>query len=95
MINKDDQFLPNSTLVYDIEYVPKGDSFRTCKKVCKLMENGILAIFGPPSNYFLGMSSRHWLCSVTNNLLAFACNMADIAVTTTDVDVTGTDKRCC
>lgn len=31
-INKDKSLLPNTTLVYDIQYVPKDDSFRTSKK---------------------------------------------------------------
>lgn len=31
-INKDKNILPKSTLVYDIQYVPKDDSFRTSKK---------------------------------------------------------------
>ncbi|XP_059470881.1 glutamate receptor ionotropic, kainate 2 isoform X5 [Neocloeon triangulifer] len=46
-INKDKSILPNTTLVYDIQYVPKDDSFRTSKKACKQMEQGIQAIFGP------------------------------------------------
>ncbi|KAJ4452059.1 hypothetical protein ANN_03575 [Periplaneta americana] len=31
-INKDKDLLPNTTLVYDIQYVPRDDSFRTSKK---------------------------------------------------------------
>lgn len=31
-INKNKNFLPNTTLVYDIQYVPRDDSFRTSKK---------------------------------------------------------------
>lgn len=31
-INKDKNILPNTTLVYDIQYVPRDDSFRTSKK---------------------------------------------------------------
>ncbi|KAF7270719.1 hypothetical protein GWI33_016302 [Rhynchophorus ferrugineus] len=31
-INKDREILPNTTLVYDIQYVPRDDSFRTSKK---------------------------------------------------------------
>ncbi|XP_065350067.1 glutamate receptor ionotropic, kainate 2 isoform X1 [Cloeon dipterum] len=46
-INKEKTILPNTTLVYDIQYVPKDDSFRTSKKACKQMEQGIQAIFGP------------------------------------------------
>ena len=32
-INKSPHILPNVTLVYDIQYVPPEDSFRTTKKV--------------------------------------------------------------
>ncbi|CAD7094020.1 unnamed protein product [Hermetia illucens] len=46
-INKDKMLLPKTQLVYDIEYVPRDDSFRTSKKVCRQMEYGIQAIFGP------------------------------------------------
>lgn len=31
-INKEKVLLPNTTMVYDIQYVPKDDSFRTSKK---------------------------------------------------------------
>ena len=31
-INKEKLLLPNTTVVYDIQYVPKDDSFRTSKK---------------------------------------------------------------
>lgn len=31
-INKDKWILPKTTLVYDVQYVPKDDSFRTSKK---------------------------------------------------------------
>ncbi|XP_023168343.1 glutamate receptor ionotropic, kainate 2 isoform X3 [Drosophila hydei] len=37
----------NEKLVYDIEYVPRDDSFRTTKKVCRQLEAGVQAIFGP------------------------------------------------
>ncbi|KAG8321977.1 Glutamate receptor ionotropic, kainate 1 [Homalodisca vitripennis] len=46
-LNKDKELLPNTTLVYDIQYVPRDDSFRTSKKACKQMEFGIQALFGP------------------------------------------------
>lgn len=50
-INKDRSILPKTTLVYDIQYVPDStDSFRTSKKVCKQIENGVTAIFGKKSN---------------------------------------------
>ena len=31
-LNRDRTLLPNTTLVYDIQYVPKDDSFRTSKR---------------------------------------------------------------
>ncbi|RWS08751.1 glutamate receptor ionotropic: kainate 2-like protein, partial [Dinothrombium tinctorium] len=31
-INKDRLLLPNTTLIYDIQYVPKDDSFHAAKK---------------------------------------------------------------
>ncbi|XP_070138569.1 glutamate receptor ionotropic, kainate 2 isoform X1 [Drosophila bipectinata] len=46
-INKEKILLPNTQLVYDIEYVPREDSFRTTKKVCRQLETGVQAIFGP------------------------------------------------
>ncbi|XP_043657344.1 glutamate receptor ionotropic, kainate 2 isoform X2 [Drosophila teissieri] len=46
-INKEKTLLPNTQLVYDIEYVPRDDSFRTTKKVCSQLEAGVQAIFGP------------------------------------------------
>uniref|UniRef100_A0A336LKS7 CSON010117 protein n=1 Tax=Culicoides sonorensis TaxID=179676 RepID=A0A336LKS7_CULSO len=46
-INKDKNILPKTTLVYDIQYVPKDDSFRSSKKACLQVEFGIQAIFGP------------------------------------------------
>ena len=33
-INKDPNILANKTLTYDIQYVPREDSFRTTNKVC-------------------------------------------------------------
>ncbi|XP_024938044.1 glutamate receptor ionotropic, kainate 2 isoform X9 [Cephus cinctus] len=46
-INKDKSLLPNTSLVYDIEYVPKDDSFRTSKKACKQLSRSVQGIFGP------------------------------------------------
>lgn len=31
-LNKEKVLLPNTTVVYDIQYVPRDDSFRTSKK---------------------------------------------------------------
>ncbi|KAH8403595.1 hypothetical protein KR222_002700, partial [Zaprionus bogoriensis] len=46
-INKEKTLFPNTQLVYDIEYVPRDDSFRTTKRVCRQLEAGIYAVFGP------------------------------------------------
>ncbi|KAK2582725.1 hypothetical protein KPH14_004995 [Odynerus spinipes] len=46
-INKDKTLLPNTTLVYDIQYVPRDDSFRTSKKACKQLSRSVQGIFGP------------------------------------------------
>ncbi|XP_076628802.1 glutamate receptor ionotropic, kainate 2 isoform X6 [Colletes latitarsis] len=46
-INKDRTLLANTTLVYDIQYVPKDDSFRTSKKACKQLSRSVQGIFGP------------------------------------------------
>ncbi|XP_036344825.1 glutamate receptor ionotropic, kainate 1-like [Rhagoletis pomonella] len=39
--------LSNTQLIYDIEYVPRDDSFRTTKKICRQLESGVQVIFGP------------------------------------------------
>ncbi|XP_017881765.1 glutamate receptor ionotropic, kainate 2 isoform X9 [Ceratina calcarata] len=46
-INKDKTLLANTTLVYDIQYVPKDDSFRTSKKACSQLSRSVQGIFGP------------------------------------------------
>ncbi|XP_065571242.1 glutamate receptor ionotropic, kainate 1-like [Artemia franciscana] len=46
-LNKERSILPNTTLVYDIQYVPKEDTFRTSKTACKQISNGVQAVFGP------------------------------------------------
>ncbi|XP_054715815.1 glutamate receptor ionotropic, kainate 2-like [Uloborus diversus] len=46
-INKDRTLLPNTTLVYDIQYVPKDDSFHAAKKACQQVSGGANALFGP------------------------------------------------
>ncbi|XP_023327652.1 glutamate receptor ionotropic, kainate 1 [Eurytemora carolleeae] len=46
-INQDPYILTNRTLVYDIQYVPKDDSFRTTNKICTQVGYGVQAIFGP------------------------------------------------
>ncbi|KAK8390471.1 hypothetical protein O3P69_010275 [Scylla paramamosain] len=46
-INNDKFILPNTTLVFDIQYVPRDDSFHTAKKACKQITFGVQAMFGP------------------------------------------------
>jgi len=39
-INKDSSILPNTTLLYDVQYVPRDDSFHTSKRgQCTRREN--------------------------------------------------------
>lgn len=46
-INKDKTMLPDTQIVYDIEYISRDDTFRSTKKVCRQLETGVQAIFGP------------------------------------------------
>ncbi|KAI8115905.1 kainate 2, Glutamate receptor ionotropic [Lucilia cuprina] len=46
-INKDKTMLPDTQIIYDIEYIPREDTFRSTKKVCRQLESGVQAIFGP------------------------------------------------
>ncbi|KAL1436209.1 hypothetical protein MTO96_010946 [Rhipicephalus appendiculatus] len=46
-INKDRNLLPNITLNFDIQHIPKGNSFRAAKMACNLISSGVAAIFGP------------------------------------------------
>ncbi|XP_051161373.1 glutamate receptor ionotropic, kainate 2-like [Leptopilina boulardi] len=59
-INKEKIILPKTTLVYDIQYVPKDDSFHASKKACQQVKFGVQAIFGP-SNPILGQHI-HSIC---------------------------------
>ncbi|KAG8321985.1 Glutamate receptor ionotropic, kainate 1 [Homalodisca vitripennis] len=59
-INKDKHLLPDTTLVYDIQYVPKDDSFHASKKACQQVEFGVQAVFGP-SDPMLG-AHIHSIC---------------------------------
>jgi hypothetical protein len=66
-INKDKTLLPNTTLVYDIQYVPKDDSFRTSKKgtisrIISIRENWYVVFVTKNSHYFY-----HWDNEVSLN----------------------------
>ncbi|XP_015787527.1 glutamate receptor ionotropic, kainate 2-like [Tetranychus urticae] len=52
-VNKDRNLLFNTTLIYDIQYVSKDDSFHASKKACYQVGSGVSAIFGP-QNPLLG-----------------------------------------
>lgn len=82
-INKDRSILPKTTLVYDIQYVPDStDSFRTSKKVCKQIENGVTAIFGKQQKPFLFMTyaaAIPWLFFLSFLLLKFRTPLGSAA----------------
>ncbi|XP_066598064.1 glutamate receptor ionotropic, kainate 2-like isoform X4 [Prorops nasuta] len=59
-INKDKVILPKTTLEYDIQYVPKDDSFHASKKACQQVKYGVQAVFGP-SDPILGQHI-HSIC---------------------------------
>ncbi|XP_026670138.1 glutamate receptor ionotropic, kainate 2-like isoform X3 [Ceratina calcarata] len=59
-INKDKLILPETTLEYDIQYVPKDDSFHASKKACQQVKYGVQAVFGP-SDPILGQHI-HSIC---------------------------------
>ncbi|RZF41429.1 hypothetical protein LSTR_LSTR000143 [Laodelphax striatellus] len=59
-INRDKTLLPKTTLVYDIQYVPKDDSFHASKKACQQVQEGVQAVFGP-SDPLLG-AHIHSIC---------------------------------
>ncbi|XP_033607886.1 glutamate receptor ionotropic, kainate 2 isoform X13 [Cryptotermes secundus] len=59
-INKDRHILPRTTLVYDIQHVPRDDSFHASKKACQLVNFGVQAVFGP-SDPLLG-AHIHSIC---------------------------------
>ncbi|XP_015191006.1 PREDICTED: glutamate receptor ionotropic, kainate 2-like isoform X2 [Polistes dominula] len=59
-INKDKIILPKTTLEYDIQYVPKDDSFHASKKACHQVKHGVQAVFGP-SDPILGQHI-HSIC---------------------------------
>ncbi|XP_039277726.1 glutamate receptor ionotropic, kainate 2 isoform X11 [Nilaparvata lugens] len=59
-INRDKTLLPKTTLVYDIQYVPKDDSFHASKKACQQVQDGVQAVFGP-SDPLLG-AHIHSIC---------------------------------
>lgn len=68
-INKDRDLLPNTTLVYDIQYVPRDDSFRTSKKgKFNLLGNHdrISFIFSDMEDSFISMKSYESCWVVTS-----------------------------
>ncbi|XP_024938377.1 glutamate receptor ionotropic, kainate 2 isoform X3 [Cephus cinctus] len=59
-INREKIILPKTTLHYDVQYVPKDDSFHASKKACQQVKFGVLAVFGP-SDPILGQHI-HSIC---------------------------------
>ncbi|KAJ8668856.1 hypothetical protein QAD02_000115 [Eretmocerus hayati] len=59
-INKERIILPNTTLIYDIQYVPRDDSFHASKQACQQVKFGVQAVFGP-SDPILGQHI-HSIC---------------------------------
>ncbi|TMW48059.1 hypothetical protein DOY81_006864, partial [Sarcophaga bullata] len=59
-INRDKALLPETSLLYDIQYTNELDSFHACKKVCTQVTQGVQAIFGP-SNTLIS-SHVHSIC---------------------------------
>ncbi|XP_068994307.1 glutamate receptor ionotropic, kainate 2 isoform X5 [Neodiprion pinetum] len=59
-INEDRTILPHTTLAYDIQYVPRDDSFHASKKACEQVKFGVQAVFGP-SDPILGQHI-HSIC---------------------------------
>nr|AZQ24985.1 ionotropic receptor [Aphidius gifuensis] len=59
-INKEKVILPKTNLVYDIQYVPRDDSFHASKKACQQVKFGVQAVFGP-SDSILGQHI-HSIC---------------------------------
>lgn len=52
-INQDKSILPTTSLVHDIQYVSRNDSFHAGKTVCSQLNAGAQAIFGPCSDAIL------------------------------------------
>lgn len=50
-INKDRDILPQSQLVYNIQYVDIDDTFSLTEKVCHQLKSGIQVIFGPTNKF--------------------------------------------
>ncbi|XP_049883577.1 glutamate receptor ionotropic, kainate 2 [Pectinophora gossypiella] len=79
-INRERSLFPESTLVYDIQYIPARDSFRTYKRACSQIRSGCVALFsgGGPMPALGGVSQSlhapHFL----------AAPMPDTAVNDTD-----------
>ncbi|XP_072943273.1 glutamate receptor ionotropic, kainate 2 [Epargyreus clarus] len=60
-INKERSLLPDTTLVYDIQYSTARDTFRTYKKACSQIRAGAVAVFsasGPLPGATLGAMCR-------------------------------------
>lgn len=59
-INKDKTVLPKTTLVYDIQYVPKDDSFRTAK-IGKYLSLLLVVLFSRLIDQPIGSVHMEWI----------------------------------
>ncbi|XP_034244702.1 glutamate receptor ionotropic, kainate 2-like, partial [Thrips palmi] len=59
-VNEDPVLLPNTKLMYHIEYVAREDSFHAAKQACRLVGGGVHALFGP-TDHLLG-THVHSVC---------------------------------
>lgn len=49
-VNLKNEILPQTLLMYDVSIVQPQDSFHASKKICKQLEEGVAAVFGPLSS---------------------------------------------
>ncbi|XP_055373744.1 glutamate receptor ionotropic, kainate 2 [Condylostylus longicornis] len=63
-INENKGILPETKLIFNIQYVKKDDSFHATKKVCSQIKMGVQAVFGP-TDPILG-SHIHSICDATD-----------------------------
>lgn len=88
-INTDRRLLPMTRLVPVVEKLDKSDSFAASRKVCRILQNNLIAIFGPQtsksSNYARSMCSAlqmphfetRWDSSLTEPM-SYSINIAPL-----------------
>jgi len=50
MVNEDRTILTRSRVSYSVSKLPAGDSFKASKKICELVQPGVVSVFGPISS---------------------------------------------